>query len=511
VNRVAAGSIDPEFLALPLRSIADAALSRARALGVEHADVRVARVRTQILRLRDTHPESAVDAEDLGLSVRVVHDGCWGFSAGVDLTPDEAARLADQAVAMARLSRPLSTERVELAPEPVYGDATYVSAYEIDPMTVPEADKTALLAHWSAGVLAAPSVDHVDALVFAVHECTFYADLAGTVTTQQRVRLEPQVTAVAVGDDGGFETMRTLGPPAGRGWEYLTGPADDVPPTWDWDAELAELPELLAERLHAPSVQAGRYDLVVDPTNLWLTIHESIGHATELDRSLGYEANYAGTSFATFDRLGSLRYGSPLMQVTGDRTIVHGLATVGWDDEGVAGQQFDLIRDGVLVGFQLDRNMARLKGLRRSNGCAYADSALHVPIQRMANVSLQPASAGPTRDELIAGVDEGLYVMGDKSWSIDMQRYNFQFTGQRFYRITGGRIAGQVKDAAYQANTTDFWGSMSAVGGPSTYQLGGAFNCGKGQPGQVAAVTHGCPVARFDQVNILNTLQEGGR
>ncbi|MFI5099220.1 MAG: TldD/PmbA family protein [Actinomycetes bacterium] len=510
-SAVHAGGVDAEFLALPLRAIADAALSRCRVLGVEHADVRVARMRTQILRLRDAEPESAIDAEDLGLAVRVVHDGCWGFAAGIDLSADEAARLADQAVAMARLSRPLSTERVELAPEPVYPDVTYVSAYEVDPMTVSEADKSALMAQWSADLLAAPSVDHVDALVYAVQECSFYADLAGTTTTQQRVRIEPQITAVAVQEDGGFETMRTLAPPAGRGWEYLTGPADTVAPTWDWAAELAELPELLAERLRAPSVEAGRYDLVVDPTNLWLTIHESIGHATELDRSLGYEANYAGTSFATFDRLGTLKYGSPLMHVTGDRTVVHGLATVGWDDEGVAGQQFDLVRDGLLVGFQLDRNMARLKGLGRSNGCAYADSALHVPIQRMANVSLQPAPGGPTREELIAGVDDGLYVMGDKSWSIDMQRYNFQFTGQRFYRIKDGRLAGQVKDAAYQANTTDFWGSMSAVGGPSTYHLGGAFNCGKGQPGQVAAVTHGCPVARFDQVNILNTLQEGGR
>ncbi len=511
VHSAGGRTVDADFLALPLRAIADAALSRSRALGVDHADVRVARMRHQILRLRDGHPESAVDAEDLGLAVRVVHDGCWGFAAGVDLTPDEAARLAERAVAMARLSRPLSTERVELAPEPTYADVTYVSSYEVDPTTVPEADKTALLADWSTRLMAAASVDHVDATVFAVQECSFYADLAGTVTTQQRVRIEPEVTAVAVQDDGGFESMRTLAPPAGRGWEYVTGPADRVAPTWDWDAELAELPELLAERLRAPSVQAGRYDLVVDPTNLWLTIHESVGHATELDRSLGYEANYAGTSFATFDRLGTLKYGSPLMHVTGDRTLEHGLATVGWDDEGVAGQQFDLVRDGLLVGFQLDRNMARLKGLGRSNGCAYADSALHVPVQRMANVSLQPVAGGPSRDELIAGVDDGLYVMGDKSWSIDMQRYNFQFTGQRFYRIKGGRLAGQVKDAAYQANTTDFWGAMSVVGGPSTYYLGGAFNCGKGQPGQVAAVTHGCPVARFDQVNILNTLQEGGR
>jgi TldD protein len=413
---------------------------------------------------------------------------------------------------MARLSRPLATERVELAPEPAYPDVTYVSSYQVDPSTVPEADRTDLLAAWSSRLLTAPSVDHVDAMVFAMQEHTFYADLAGTSTTQKRVRIEPELTVVGLGGDGGgFETMRTLAPPTGRGWEYVAGPTDGSAPVWDWERELAELPDLLAERLVAPSVEAGRYDLVVDPTNLWLTIHESIGHATELDRALGYEANYAGTSFATFDRLGSLQYGSSLMHVTGDRTVEHGLATVGWDDEGVAGQQFDLVRDGVLVGYQLDRAMAQLKGLGRSNGCAYGDSALHVPIQRMANVSLQPVADGPDLDGLIGGVEDGLYVVGDKSWSIDMQRYNFQFTGQRFYRIRSGRLAGQVKDAAYQANTTEFWGSMSAVGGPSTYHEGGAFNCGKGQPGQTAAVTHGCPVARFDQVNILNTLQEAGR
>ena len=258
-------------------------------------------------------------------------------------------------------------------------------------------------------------------------------------------------------------------------------------------------------------MSAGLADVVIDPSNLWLTIHESIGHATELDRALGYEAAYAGTSFATFDRLGSLRYGSSVMNVTGDRTAEHGLATIGYDDEGVAAQSWDLVRDGVLTGYQLDRRMARLKGFSRSNGCAFADSPHHVPLQRMANVSLLPGRDGPSTVALIAGVDEGIYVLGDKSWSIDMQRYNFQFTGQRFYRIHNGRLAGQLRDVAYQGTTTDFWGSMEAVGGEMTYVLGGAFNCGKGQPGQVAAVSHGCPAALFRNVRILNTLQEAGR
>ncbi|MFG3078906.1 TldD/PmbA family protein [Streptomyces sp. NPDC048225] len=504
-------SIDPAFTALPLRALADAALARARALGAEHADFRLERVRNASWRLRDAKPAGSSDTTDLGYAVRVVHGGTWGFASGVDLTMDAAAKVASQAVAMAKLSAQViraagSDEHVELASEPVHADRTWISSYDVDPFTVPDAEKSALLADWSARLLAADGVDHVDASLLTVHENKFYADTAGTVTTQQRVRLHPVLTAVSVDDSSGeFDSMRTLAPPAGRGWEYLTGTG------WDWESELAEIPELLAEKMRAPSVEAGLYDLVVDPSNLWLTIHESIGHATELDRALGYEAAYAGTSFATFDQLGTLRYGSELMNVTGDRTAEHGLATIGYDDEGVEGQSWDLVKDGTLVGYQLDRRIARLTGFERSNGCAYADSPAHVPVQRMANVSLRPDPGGLSTEDLIGGVDRGIYVVGDRSWSIDMQRYNFQFTGQRFFRIENGRLAGQLRDVAYQATTTDFWGSMAAVGGPQTYVLGGAFNCGKAQPGQVAAVSHGCPSALFKGVNILNTTQEAGR
>jgi TldD protein len=502
----ASHSVDETFLALPLSALAEAALTRAVDLGCEHADLRVERIRTQTIRLRDARLEAFADAEDLGLAVRVVHEGTWGFAAGVVLTAAEAVRLAEQAVAVAQVSAAVNSDRVELAPEPTYPDAIYVSDYDVDPFEVPDAEKTGLLTELSARLMVAGGVEHVQTSCTAVKEQKYYADTAGTRATQQRVRLHPHLTALTVDRaTGAFESMRTLAPPVGRGWEYLTGTG------WDWGAELAEVPELLAEKVKAPSVEAGRYDLVIDPSNLWLTIHESIGHATELDRALGYEAAYAGTSFATVDKLGTLQYGSPLMTVTGDRTVTHGLSTVGWDDEGVAGQQWNIVKDGVLVGYQVDRNMARLRGLPRSNGCAFADSPGHVPVQRMANVSLQPAPGGPSTDEIVAGVDRGIYVVGDKSWSIDMQRYNFQFTGQRFYRIEGGRLAGQLRDVAYQATTTDFWGAMTRVGGPQTYVLGGAFNCGKGQPGQVAPVSHGCPTALFEQINVLNTVQEAGR
>jgi TldD protein len=498
--------IDDAFLALPSRPMADAALDRARALGATHADFRLERVRNQAIRLRDTRLESSSDAEDVGFAVRVVVDGTWGFASGIDLTPETAARVAEQAVEVARTCRPVNTEPIELAPEPAYPDATWVSAYDVDPFSISETDKIALLADWSSRVLHAPSVDHVDAEVLAVLENKFYADLAGTSTTQQRVRIQPNLNAVAIDKESGrFESMDTLAPPAGRGWEYTQGTG------WDWDSELAQLPDLLAEKLAAPSVEPGNYDLLIDPTNLWLTIHESIGHATELDRALGYEAAYAGTSFATPDKLNKLKYGSSIMNVTGDRTTVHGLATTGWDDEGVATQSWDIVRNGTLVGYQLDRRIAAVTGASRSNGCAFADSPGHTPIQRMANVSLQPAPDGPSTQELIGGIENGIYIVGDKSWSIDMQRYNFQFTGQRFFAIRNGKITGQLKDIAYQATTTDFWGSMAAVGGPQTYLLGGAFNCGKGQPGQVAAVSHGCPVALFRGVRVLNTLAEAGR
>ncbi|HET6964403.1 MAG TPA: TldD/PmbA family protein [Acidimicrobiales bacterium] len=497
--------IDPSFTALPLDELAGAALSAAATPLVSHAEVRVERTRVATASARDGHLESDADGATAGLSVRVLHDGTWGFAATTEISSAAAARAAREAVEVARVSAALSTERVELAPEPVHV-AEWISSFEVNPFDVPAAERAALLIEWTARMVADRRVDHADAALMAVQEDKFYADLSGTRTTQERVRIQPVVNVVGIdAGSGTFETMRTLAPPAGRGWEYTQGTG------WDWDAELESLPALLEEKMSAGTVDAGHYDVVIDPSNLWLTIHESIGHATELDRALGYEAAYAGTSFATFDQLDRLRYGSPVMHVTGDRTVEHGLATVGFDDEGVEAQSWDLIRDGTLVGYQLNRSMASRQGFDRSNGCAFADSAVHVPLQRMANVSLQPARGGPSTEELISAVADGIYIVGDKSWSIDMQRYNFQFTGQRFYRIKGGRLAGQLRDLAYQGVTTEFWSSMEAVGGEQTYVLGGAFNCGKGQPGQVAAVSHGCPSALFRGVHILNTNEEAGR
>ncbi|MCV7281354.1 TldD/PmbA family protein [Mycolicibacterium flavescens] len=499
--------VDSDFLALPRSALADAALSAALAEGASYADLRVHAITTELMQLRDGELEAAVVDREIGLAVRVIVDGTWGFASHAELDVDVAAETARRAVRVARTLAPLNAERIELAAEPVYTDVSWVSDYVIDPFEVAAADKLAVLGEYSGRLLAADGVDHVSAGWHAAKEQTFYADTFGSSITQQRVRVQPSLEAVTVDAAAGtFETMRTLAPPTARGWEYAAG--DEV---WDWSSELAELPVWLAEKVKAPSVEAGPTDLVIDPSNLWLTIHESIGHATEYDRAIGYEAAYAGTSFATPDKLGTMRYGSPVMNVTADRTVDHGLASIGFDDEGVRAQKWDLVRDGIFVGYQLDRVFAPRLGVGRSNGCSYADSPHHVPIQRMANVSLEPAAEDVSTEDLIARVSDGLYIVGDKSWSIDMQRYNFQFTGQRFFRIRDGRLDGQVRDVAYQATTTDFWGSMEAVGGPSTWRLGGAFNCGKAQPGQVAAVSHGCPSALFRGVNVLNTVAEAGR
>jgi TldD protein len=486
--------------------LAESVLDRARRAGCAHAELRVERIRSQAVSLRDGELETTADDTETGIGLRIVSDGSIGFAATVAHDAGAAADLVDHALEVARIAARASGSRVELAEEGGHGEVEWTSPHRIDPVAVPLSQKVALLADWSARVLDATGIDHVSASVLAVTEDKCYADLAGTVARQRRVRVHPHLEAVALGEGGDFETMRTLAPPAGRGWEYLQGDG------WDWESELAELPGLLRDKLASPSVTSGRYDLVIAPTNLWLTIHESIGHATELDRALGYEAAYAGTSFATFDQLGTLAYGSPALNITGDRTVAHGLATVAIDDEGVEGQRFDLVRAGTLVGYQLDRAIASATGLGRSNGCAFADSPLHIPIQRMANVSLAAATeVGPSTEELIGRVNRGIYIEGDKSWSIDMQRYNFQFTGQRFFAITNGQLAGQLRDVAYQATTTEFWGSLAAVGGQGTYLLGGAFNCGKGQPGQVAPVSHGCPSALVTDVRILNAKQESGR
>jgi TldD protein len=501
--------IDPAFAGLPLRALADSALGRAGQRSARQATIRVKTVRQLFLRLRDGVVSGGGDTTATGLGIRLTHGSAWGFAGTTELTCRAAADTADAAVAMARACAPLDNGALELAAEPVYLDATWASACQVNPFEVAEDDRVELLADWSRRLLAT-EVSHVLASVVAVQENTFYADDAGTMTTQQRIRVHPQVLAVGTDPRTGLtRTLRTAGPPTARGWEYLTGPA--APGGWDWHAELAQMPDHLAEKLRARPAEPGNHDLVIDPSNLWLTIHESVGHATELDRALGHEVGYAGTTFAAPGQIGSLRYGSSLMNIVADRTAEYGLATVGFDDEGVAAQSWDLVRNGMLAGFQADRRTAWLAGARRSNGCGFAESALHPPLSRMPNVSLAPAPGGPSTEDLIGGVANGLYLVGSGSWSIDTRRSSFQFTAQRCHLIRRGRLAGQVAEVAYQATTMSFWNSLRALGGEQTYQLFGADQCGKGQPVQLAAASHGCPPALFERVRVINAAAEAGR
>jgi TldD protein len=269
------------------------------------------------------------------------------------------------------------------------------------------------------------------------------------------------------------------------------------------------------EKLSAKPVDVGRYDLVLHPSHLWLTIHESVAHPTELDRAMGYEANYAGTSFvAPPDKvLGTLRFGSELMNIRGDRSQHGSLSACGWDDEGVAPEEFDIIRHGIFVDYQTTREQApwlewwysKQSKPTRSHGCSYAQSWDDVQFQRMPNVSLLPGEKDTTWNDLIAATDRGIAIIGDGSYSIDQQRYNAQFGGQVFYEIRGGKIVGMLKDVAYQMRTPEFWGSLDMLGGRNTYMLGGAFGDAKGQPVQLNAINHGCPAVRMRNVNVINT------
>ena len=497
------GPLDGDQLA----SARDAALSRAQALGCSTAELRVEHLCSQQVRLRDARLEGAAEDVELGMGLRVVMDGALGFAASVATHPDQAAALVDEAVGVARTIARAGGRTVELADEPGHGAVTWQSDYGVDPVDVPLADKVGLLAEWSGRLLVTESVDHVTADLLAVTEDKYYADLAGTQATQRRVRVHPTVEAIAVDPDGGFETMRTVAPPVGRGWEYLEG--DGVG---------------LGRRAGRASPSSWRRRSGPPPswpgTTTWSSTRPTCGSpSTSRSDTPPSSTGPSGTRRPTPappspPSTSWGRSGTAPRSCTSPGT---GPSPTGWPrwpstTKGCRASPSIWCDRGVLVGYQLDRSIAAAVDWGRSNGCAFADSPLHVPIQRMANVSLQPAEGdGPTTEELIAGVERGLYIVGDKSWSIDMQRYNFQFTGQRFFRIEGGKLAGQVRDVAYQATTTEFWGAMEAVGGRSTYLLGGAFNCGKGQPGQVAPVSHGCPSVLVRGVRVLNAREESGR
>jgi TldD protein len=502
------------------KALADVALEAARAKGASYADVRIGRYLNQFVSARDTKIQNITNTESYGVGIRVVADGTWGFAATNDVTPDGVARAAAQAVAIARANAPLQTEPVRLAPAPRYGDVAWRTPIEKNAFEVPISEKADLLL--AAGDAALKGgANYFNGVLFLVNEQKYFASTDGTYADQDVHRIWPTFGVTVIDKaTGKFETRQALSAPMGMGYEYLstrpagkgTTPAGAVVygTAYDMVEDARNAAAQAAMKLKAKSVVPGKYDLVLDPSHLWLTIHESVGHPLELDRVLGYEANYAGTSFATLDkwRSKSFKYGSPAVTLVADKTQPHAVGTVGWDDEGVKTREWTLVDKGILVDYEKIRDQAHIVGQDASDGCCYADNWSDVQFQRMPNVSLRPGPTPLTPVEQIAKVEKGIYIIGDGSFSIDQQRYNFQFGGQLFYEIKNGRIVGPLRDVAYQSNTQEFWNSCAAVCDQRDYRLGGSFFDGKGQPGQVSSVAHGSATARFTGVNVINTARK---
>jgi TldD protein len=504
------------------KQLADTALGRARAGGASYADVRIGRYLNQFIQCRDLKIQGITNTESFGCGIRVIVGGTWGFAATNDVTTDGVARAAAQAVAIAKANGRLQTEPVQLAPQRGLGEVAWRTPLRKNAFEIPISEKADLLLAASKAALDA-GASFVNSLLFLVNEQKYLATTDGSYIDQDVHRIWPTFNVTSVNKETGkFETRNAMSAPRGMGYEYLEArPADKVAGplgigtvTYRDSYDMIEDARLAAGQAQAKhtakSVEAGKYDLVLDPTNLWLTIHESVGHPLELDRVLGYEANYAGTSFATLDkwRSKSFQYGSDVVTLFADKTQPGSLGAVGFDDEGVPTKRWDLVKDGILVNYQVIRDQAHILGLRESQGCCYADNSSSVQFQRMPNVSLEAGTAQLTPAQMIAGVEKGIYIVGDSSYSIDQQRYNFQFTGQLFFEIQGGKIVGPLRDVAYQSNTQEFWNSCAQICDARDYRMGGSFFDGKGQPGQVSAVSHGSATTRFNGVNVINTARK---
>jgi TldD protein len=495
---------DPKFKELAMR-----ALDAAKSAGAEYSDVRISQNRNQAIQAREHRVQALNDSETFGFGVRALVRGAWGFAASRDLSPDEMVRVARQAVAQAQANRAALERPVVLAPVTPTANGTWRGPAEIDPFDVPVEEKVALLLDANAAALNVKGAKFVTSAMFFLREEKTLATSDGTYVVQTIYRSQPRMNVTAVAPDfSDFQSIQSNDiAPRGLGYEHVRD-AKLVDNATRWATEAVE-------KLSAKSVEVGRYDLVLHPTHLWLTVHESIAHPTELDRAMGYEANYAGTSFVSPPEkmLGQFRYGPEIMNIQGDRMQPGSLSACGWDDEGVVPETFLIIKKGIVNDYQTTREQApwldwwyKKQGkTTHSHGCSYAQSWEDIQFQRMPNVSLLPGEKEQSYEDIIAATDRGIAIMGDGSFSIDQQRYNAQFGGQLFYEIKGGKIVGMLKDVAYQMRTPDFWNSMDMIGGKKSYFMGGAFNDGKGQPSQSNAVSHGCVPSRFRNINVINT------
>nr|WP_067054905.1 TldD/PmbA family protein [Mucilaginibacter sp. L294] len=502
------------------KQLADAGLNAAKSAGASYADVRIGRYLNQFVITRENRVQNVANTESYGVGIRVIADGCWGFAATNDVTKEGIAKVAKRAVAVAKANAKLGSAPVQLAPQKGYGEVSWKTPIEKSAFEVPIKEKVDLLLGANAAAISG-GANFVNSMIFAVNEQKYFASTDGSYIDQDIHRLFPSFTVTKIDSaSNSFQTRRSISSPVGMGYEYLTPMASEtiagITPRYKKRYDILEdmkfATKQAAEKITAKSVDPGKYDLVLDPSHLWLTIHESVGHPTELDRVLGYEANYAGTSFLTLDKWksGKFNFGSKQVNVVGDKTQVGSLGAVGYDDEGVGTKKWDIIKEGTLVNYQAIRDQAHIIGLKESQGCCYAQSWQDVQFQRMPNVSLEPGKTPLSVDNMIKNVEKGIYIIGDGSFSIDQQRYNFQFGGQLFYEIKDGKIAGMLNDVAYQANTQEFWNSCTQVCDASDYRLGGSFNDGKGQPSQSSAVSHGSSTTRFNGVNVINTKRKIG-
>ena len=502
------------------KELADVALNTAKSKGASYADIRIGRYFSQAIITRENHVQNVGSSESYGIGVRVIVNGCWGFAATNNVTNEGVAKTTENAVAVAKANSKIGGKPVDLAPQKGYGEVSWKTPIEKNAFEVPVKEKVDLLLSVNGAAMAG-GANFVSSRILAINEQKYFASTDGSYIDQDIHRLYPSFDVTKIDKTlGGFETRASLSSPVGMGYEYLIpsesekvqGVVTRYKNRYDMLEDVKNATKNAAEKITAKSVEPGKYDLVLDPSHLWLTIHESVAHPTELDRVLGYEANYAGTSFLSIDKLksGNFHFGSKNVNIVGDKLQTGSLGAVGYDDEGVKCGKWDIIKDGVLVNFQAIRDQAKMIGLNASQGCCYAQSWDDVQFQRMPNVSLQPGKTPLSVDEMIKGVEKGVYIIGNGSFSIDQQRYNFQFGGQLFYEIKEGKIVGMLNDVAYQANTQEFWNSCVAVCDERDYRLGGAFNDGKGQPAQSNAVSHGTSTARFNGVNVINTKRRIG-
>ena len=480
------------------------ALDAVKAAGANYADVRITRGQSESISTRERQITGVGKSETYGIGIRALVGGSWGFAATRDLRKDAVTKTAKEAAAIAAGNNNINPNKTTLAPVKRVPDGRWITPHEIDPFTIPIEEKAALLFKTNEEALRVKGVRFVTSSINSIKESRLLGTTDGSMIQQTFMRLGPNVTVTAVpADNSDFQTRSATLAPMGKGWEYIV--------SLQLSENVLRWAEEAVMKLSAPPVEPGVWDLVLHPSHLWLTIHESIAHPTELDRAMNYEANYAGTTFLAPPEkvLKKFKVGPDFMTIMGSRSEPGGCATCGWDDEGVPAQSWPIIDKGIFVNYQSTREMvdwiSSITKVRESQGCSYGQDWASIPFQRMPNVSLMPNSKDISEDEVIAATKHGIYIEGDGSYSIDQQRYNFQFGGQVFYEIKDGKRVRMLRDVAYQARTPDFWNSLSMIGGKSTYKLGSSFSDAKGQPMQLNAVSHGCPVSLFRNVNVIST------